>query len=59
MSKFADKLAASGIPLRDDKLITHLLTGLSEEYNVVFTLVVGQVDPIAPTGLYAQLLSFQ
>jgi hypothetical protein len=59
MSQFAYELAASGTPLHDDELISYLLAGLDEEYNVVLTSVVARVDPIAPTELYIQLLSFE
>jgi hypothetical protein len=59
MSQFADELATSGTPLHDDELVTYLLASLDEEYNAVLTLVVARVDPIAPTKLYTQLLSFE
>jgi hypothetical protein len=59
MTQYADELAASGAPLRDDKLVTYLLAGLDEDYNAVFTAVVARVDPVSPSNLYAQLLSFE
>jgi hypothetical protein len=59
MSQLADDLAASGTLLRDDEFITYLLAGLDEEYNLVFTMVVAQVDPVSPSDMYAQLLSFE
>jgi hypothetical protein len=59
MTQFADELATSGTPLWDDELIAYLLAGLDEDYNPVFTAVVAQVDPISPSELYAQLLSFE
>jgi hypothetical protein len=59
MSSYADDLAASGSPLRDDELVAYLLTGLDEEYNLIFTAVVARVDPITPDELYSQLLSFE
>jgi hypothetical protein len=43
---YADDLAVSGTPLRDDELVAYLLTGLDEEYNLVFTSVVARSDPI-------------
>jgi hypothetical protein len=58
MMHYADELAASGVPLRDDKLIAYIHAGLEEDYNLVFTAIVAQVDPISPSDLYAQLLSF-
>jgi hypothetical protein len=59
MSTFAYDLAASGTPLRDDEFIAYLLAGLDEEYNPVFTVIVARADPITPSELYAQLLSFE
>jgi hypothetical protein len=59
MCQYADELAAIGAPLRDDELIAYLLAGLDEDYNPVFTAVVAQQDPISPSELYAQLLSFE
>jgi hypothetical protein len=59
MSAYADELAASGTPLRDDEFVAYLLAGLDEEYNHVFTAVVAQVDPIKPRELFSQLLNFE
>jgi hypothetical protein len=59
MSQLADDLAALGTPLRDDVFVAYVLAGLDEEYNPVFTTVVAQVDPISPSDLYTQLLSFE
>jgi hypothetical protein len=59
MSQFTDDLVASGTPLRDDKFVAYLLAGLDEEYNLVFTAIVAQVDPISPTDIYVQLLNFE
>jgi hypothetical protein len=59
MSNFADDLAAFGAPLRDDEFVVYLLASLDEEYNPVFMVIVAQTDPISPSELYAQLLSFE
>jgi hypothetical protein len=59
MTHYADKLAVSGAPLRDDELIAYLLTNLDEDYNMVFTNVVARVNPISPSELYTQLLSIE
>jgi uncharacterized cysteine cluster protein YcgN (CxxCxxCC family) len=59
MCQFADDLAMTGTPLRDDELVAYLLAGLDEEYNSIFTSVVGRTDLIVPTDYYAQLLSFE
>jgi hypothetical protein len=59
MTQFADDLTVSGAPLRDDDLVAYLLASLYEEYNPVFTSVVARADPITPSKLYSQLLSFE
>jgi hypothetical protein len=59
MTQYADDLATSGSPLHDDELVTYLLIGFNEEYNLVFTDIVAHVDPISPSDLYAQLLSIE
>jgi uncharacterized membrane protein YgcG len=52
------ELAATGAPLCDDEFIAYILAGLNEDYNPVFTGVVVRTDPITPSALYTQLLSF-
>jgi hypothetical protein len=59
MSQLANDLAASRTLLCDDEFIAYLLAGLDEVYNSVFTSVVTRADPLAPSELYAQLLSFE
>jgi hypothetical protein len=59
ISHFADELAASGNPLRNDEIVAYLLAGLDEDFNPVFTAIVERVDPITPSELYSQLLSFK
>jgi hypothetical protein len=59
MTQYADDLAASGSPLHDDDLVAYLLASLNEGYNSMFIAVVARVDPISPSDLYAQLLSFE
>jgi hypothetical protein len=59
MSHYADELAASGAPLRDDELVAYLPAGLDDDFNPVFTAMVAPVDPINPSELYAQLLRFE
>jgi hypothetical protein len=53
MCTYADELATLVTPLRDDELVAYLLTGLDEDYNVVFTAVMARSDPISPSELYA------
>jgi hypothetical protein len=59
MCQYADDLTTSGTPLRNKELVLYLLTGLDEGYNSMFTSVVGRTDPITPSELYSQLLSFE
>jgi hypothetical protein len=59
MCHYADDLAASGNPLRDDELVSYLLASLDEDFNPVFAAIVARVDLISPTKLYAHLLSFE
>jgi hypothetical protein len=53
MCQYADDLAASGAPLRDDGLVAYILAGLDEDYNPVFSSVVTRAEPLAPSELYA------
>jgi hypothetical protein len=61
MCHYANELVATGAPLRDDELVAYILAGLDEDYNSVFTTIVARTrtDPITPSGLYSQLLSFE
>jgi hypothetical protein len=59
MMHYADKLASSGAPLHDDELVTYILAGMEEDYNLVFTAIIARVDPVSPSDLCAQLLSFE
>jgi hypothetical protein len=40
MCHYVDDLAASRNPLHDDELVTYLLAGLDEDFNLVFTAIV-------------------
>jgi hypothetical protein len=46
MTHYADELVASSAPLRDDEHIAYILTGLEEDYNLVFTATIAQVDQL-------------
>jgi hypothetical protein len=59
MTHYTDEFIVSGAPLRDDELVAYILAGLEEDYNPVFTAIIAQVDPVSPSDLYAQLLSFE
>jgi hypothetical protein len=59
MSQLADNLVTCGTPIRDDEFIAYLLASLDEDYNLMFTSIVTRADPLAPSEMYAQLLSFE
>jgi hypothetical protein len=61
MMHYADELATSAAPLRDDEFNAYIPASLEEDYNPIFTAIVAWVDPISPSDhdLYAQLLSFE
>jgi hypothetical protein len=59
MCHYADELATTGAPLRDDEFVAYILAGLDEDYNSIFTTIVAHTDPITPSELYSQLLSFE
>jgi hypothetical protein len=59
MCHYADELTTTGAPHHDDELVAYILVVLDEDYNSVFTTIVARTDPITPSELYSQLLSFE
>jgi hypothetical protein len=55
----ADNLAAAGVPLRDDEVLTYLLTGLPEGYDSLATSVTTRAMPMSLSEVYTNLLSFE
>jgi hypothetical protein len=56
----ADEMAASGHPLGDEEFVASVLTGLDKEiYNPLMSSIVVRINPISPSGLYSQMLSFE
>jgi hypothetical protein len=53
----ADELGASGMVISDDELVSYILSGLDKDYDLVVLTVLAHVQPITPSGMYAQLLS--
>jgi hypothetical protein len=52
MKNYADKMSASGQPLRDEEFAAYILTGLDEElYNALMSSIVTWVEPISPYEL--------
>jgi hypothetical protein len=54
-----DNLVAAGEPLREDEIVTYLLTGLSEEYDSLVTSVMTRAEPMSLSDVYTNLLSFE
>jgi hypothetical protein len=60
MKSHADDMVASGQPLGDEEFVAYILTDLDEEiYNSLVSSIVTRVEPISPTELYSQMLSFE
>jgi hypothetical protein len=53
-------MAVSGQPLGDAEFVTYVLMGLDEEiYNLLVSSIVVRMNPISPSELYSQMLSFE
>jgi hypothetical protein len=60
MKSYADEMVASGQTLGDEEFVAYVLTGLDEEiYNSFVSSIVTRVEPISPTELYSQMLTFE
>jgi hypothetical protein len=60
MKNLAEEMAASGSCLGDEEFIAYVLSGLDEEiYNSLVSSIVTHVEPISPSELYSQMISFQ
>jgi hypothetical protein len=59
MRDYADEMAAAGIPLDDDDIMSYILNGLDADYNSLIELVNMMVDPISPEILYSSLLDME
>jgi hypothetical protein len=60
MKYLAEEMAASGIRLGDEEFIAYVLNGLDEElYNSLVSSIVTRVEPISPSELYSQMISFE
>jgi hypothetical protein len=58
--RHADEMAVSGQPLGDGEFVTYVLMGLDEEiYNLLVSSIVVRINPISPSELYSQMLSFE
>jgi hypothetical protein len=59
MQTLADNMMSIGSALRDDEFVSYILAGLDEDYNAIYSVVITRVEPITPSELYAQLLSYE
>jgi hypothetical protein len=57
---YDDEMANSGQCLGDEEFVAYVLTGLDAEiYNSLVSSIVTQVEPISPSELFAQMLSYE
>jgi hypothetical protein len=59
MKGLVDEMAAAGKPLDNEELVMYICNGLDTEYNSLVSALVTRLEPIAPSELYSQLLSFE
>jgi hypothetical protein len=60
MKNIAEEMAASGSHFGDKEFITYVLTGIDEKiYNSLVSSIVTRVEPISPSELYSQMISFE
>jgi hypothetical protein len=59
MKGLADEMAAAGKPLDDEELVMYICNGLDPEFNPLVSALITRVEPVTPTELYSQLLSFE
>jgi hypothetical protein len=53
-------MASFGHRLSDEEFVAYVLTGLDEEiYNSLVSSIVTRVEPISPSELYSQMLSYE
>ncbi|KAJ0963639.1 hypothetical protein J5N97_028761 [Dioscorea zingiberensis] len=59
MKGLADTLVAIGQPLRDEEVITYILTGLDSDFDPFVTSITTRTDPMSLNDLYVHLLSYE
>lgn len=59
MKTLGDDLATTGKVITDTEMISFILNGLDMDYNPVVSSVMGRVDPINLSDLYAQLVAYE
>jgi hypothetical protein len=59
IKSLADKMVVAGRKLDNEEMISYLLNGLNEDYNLVATAVANRVEPISTSELFTQLVSHE
>lgn len=59
MKTLADEMASAGRRLEDDEMVSYILTGLDDDFDVVVSAVAARVEPISLGELYTQLISHE
>jgi hypothetical protein len=59
MKGLVDEMATAGKPLDNEELVMYICNGLDTEYSSPVSALVTRLEPIAPSELYSQLLSFE
>lgn len=54
-----DDLAAAGKVITDPEMVSFILNGLGMDYYPVVSSVMGRIDPINLSDLYAQLVAYE
>ena len=58
MKAYGDELAVAGRPVQEDEMVSFILAGLDYDYNSLVSSVMGRIDPITLSDLYAQMLAY-
>jgi hypothetical protein len=53
MMSQADELATSGHPLGDEEFVSNILVGIDQDFDLMVSAVVAQVEPRMPAELYS------
>jgi hypothetical protein len=56
MRGYADEMAAAGMPLDDDGVVSYIINGLDADYKSLIELVNGMTEMISSKTLYSRLL---
>lgn len=52
-------MASIGYPLRDEEIVTYILSDLGLDYDSLVTSVTARFEPISLNDLYAHLISYE